>query len=337
VTEFEAAYYDGKSSARRSVHVRSYPGTLEIVGEGLRLEVSLQDIQVDPPIGATLRALHLPDGAELQTDDHAAVEELFPNASRFERWVNVLERSWAYALGGLVLLVLVAWWAVTDGLPRAAKAAARYVPPEVEVKLGDQALRGIDGRLCKPTALGAARRQQLREAFATITAGLDGGYRYRLELRKCGTMGPNAFALPGGAVVLTDELVELAENDAQISAVLAHEIGHVRHRHGLRIALQAAGLGALASALTGDATSITSLAVTVPTLLLQNGYSRGFEQEADDYAFQRLKEVGLSPRSFAEIISLLESQRTAGRWTGYLSTHPASASRIERAIAAASR
>src|SRR5207245_11457608 len=150
-----------------------------------------------------------------------------------------------------------------------------------------------------------------------LTAGLGDGYAYRLLPRACRGLGANAFALPGGAVVITDALVKLARNDDQITAVLAHEIGHVRHRHGLRIALQAAGLAAPAPALFGDATSITSLATTLPVALLQSGYSRELEAEADDYAFQRLREVGVSPKAFAEIMLLLEKsrQKTSGSET----------------------
>src|SRR4029077_985450 len=122
------------------------------------------------------------------------------------------------------------------------------------------------------TAIDSGKQGELRRNFTALTAGLGDGYAYRLEFRACKGMGPNAFALPGGAIVLTDDLVELAENDAQISAVLAHEIGHVRNRHGLRLALQATGLSALIAALAGDAVSITSLAATLPTALLQSGY-----------------------------------------------------------------
>ena len=158
-------------------------------------------------------------------------------------------------------------------------------------------------------------------------------------------MGANAFALPGGAVVLTDALVKLAQNDAQISAVLAHEVGHVRHHHGLRLAIQAAGLAALIATLAGDAVSITGLAVALPTALLQSGYSREFEDEADAYAFRRLKEIQLSPKYFAQILARIEESRNkdpdANRRSGperrrsdhgYLSTHPATAERIERAL-----
>ena len=147
------------------------------------------------------------------------------------------------------------------------------------------------------------------------------------------------FALPGGTLLMTDKLVRLAQNDDQISAVLAHEIGHVRHRHGLRLGLQAAGIAALSAALFGDAVSITGLAVTLPTAILQNGYSRELETEADDYAFVRLKEVGISPKAFAEMMELFEKQAheksPKGSAMDYLSTHPATANRIQRALEAA--
>jgi Zn-dependent protease with chaperone function len=337
VIEFEAAYYDGRTSARKPVHVRGYTLVIQIVGEGLRLDVPLGKVHVDPPVGGTRRALHLPDGAQLQTDDHAAVEALFPRAHALEGWVHGLERRWPYALAALVFAAAFAWWSAVDGLPRAAKIAAGFVPATAEAKLGEQTLSFFEGKVCRPSALGAARQQALQRRFATLTAGLADGYSYRLLPRDCRGVGANALALPGGAIVITDALVKLAQSDDQISAVLAHELGHVRYRHGLRMALQAAGLAALAAALFGDATSITSLATTLPTALLQSGYSRELETEADDYAFQRLREIGLSPKAFAEIMLLLEKaheKKSGGESKDYFSTHPATAKRIQRALSA---
>ena len=337
MTEFDAVYYDGRTSARKPVRVRGYTLVIQIVGEGLRLDIPLGKVRVDPPVGGTRRALHLPDGAQLQTDDHAAVETLFPRAHALEGWVHGLERRWPYALAALAVTVVFAWWSVVDGLPLAAKIVSGFVPVAWEAKLGEQTLEFFEGRLCRPSALGAARRQALQQRFARLTAGLADGYSYRLLPRDCRGVGANAFALPGGTVVMTDALVKLAQSDDQISAVLAHEIGHVRHRHGLRMALQAAGLAALAAALFGDATSITSLATTLPVALLQSGYSRELEAEADDYAFQRMTEIGLSPKAFAEIILLLEKDhksRSGGESKDYFSTHPATAKRIQRALSA---
>ncbi len=334
--EFDAVYYDGRTSARKPVRVRGLSHSLHITGAEVNREVLLAQVAPDAPLPGVARALRLPDGAQLQTADRAAVEALFPNAHRLEIWVHRLERRWPYALAGVAVVALFAGWLIADGIPLAAKFAAGFVPLGVEAKLGEQTLGAIDQPLCRPSRLDAARQQALRERFALLTAGLDDGYTYRLELRDC-RIGANAFALPGGAVLMTDALVKLATSDDQISAVLAHEIGHVRHRHGLRLGLQAVGVAALGAALLGDAVSISSLAFTLPTALLQNGYSRAFEAEADDYAFQRLKEVAISPKAFAEMMELFQKEHAnAGRDSkDYFSTHPATAKRIERALAAA--
>ena len=109
-----------------------------------------------------------------------------------------LERRWKHALTGLAVVVALSAWCVIYGLPLAAEFATGFVPPELEAKLGEQALSSIDGSLCAPSTLDAQRQQSLRASFGVLTAGLDDSYRYRLELRACGRMGPNAFALPGG-------------------------------------------------------------------------------------------------------------------------------------------
>ena len=342
MTEFNAIYYDGKTSARHAVSVRATAAGLRIAGEKVNLEVPLAGASVEAPIAGAARVIRLAGGAQLQTDNDDALDALFPHANRLERWVHGLERHWRHALAAVAVVVLGSAWCVIYGLPLAAALVARAVPPDAETALGNQALLAMDASLCAPSKLEAERQRELRAAFDTLTSGLDDGLRYRLELRSCDRIGPNAFALPGGNIVLTDGLVGIARNSAQISAVLAHEIGHARHHHGLRQALQAAGLAALISALAGDAATMTGLALAMPTLLLQNGYSRDFEDEADTYAFGRLKDIGLSPRDFAEILTLLDEfhskrlhieKSAAGKGDrDYLSTHPATARRIERAL-----
>jgi Zn-dependent protease with chaperone function len=334
--EFDAVFYDGKTSARRAVKVRALSHHLHISGPEVDQVVELGEVSVDEPLPGAPRSLRLPGDAQLQTGDHAAVEALFPEANRLESWVHGLERRWRYALGAVVVIALFSWWVIVDGVPLAARIAAGFVPASLEAQLGAQTLGAVDQALCKASKLEPARQRALRERFALLTAGVGDGYDYRLELRSC-SIGPNAFALPGGTIVLTDQLVKLAQNDEQVAAVLAHEIGHVRHRHGLRLGLQAAGVAALSAALLGDAVSITNLAIMLPSALLQSGYSREFETEADDYAFRRLRQISISPRAFAEMMELLEKEhrKRSGASMDYFATHPATAKRIERALNAA--
>lgn len=347
--EFDAIYYDGKTSARTLVHAQSLGKNLFVFGPDVTIKVPIGEVRADARIGSVRRTLNLPGGAQLQTDDHAALAALFPRVNRLETWVQKLEQRWHYVLAALVTIAVFSWWGVVHGLPLAAKIVTAWVPINVEAALGNQTLATVDKSICGPSQLSAERQQVLRSNFAVLTSGLNDGYNYRLEFRDCKGIGSNAFALPGGTIVITDALIKLAENDQQITAVLAHEVGHVRNRHGLRLVLQSAGAAALITALAGDAVSITALAVALPTLLLQTGYSREFETEADTYAFKRLKEIGLSPKYFAEMLTRLESEHAAKKQAAdeaksgkssdsspafdYLSTHPNTTERIQRALA----
>jgi predicted Zn-dependent protease len=340
VTEFDAVYFDGRTSARAPVRVHHDDGALRITGSGVDFAVALANVSVDARIGDAPRTIRLPDGAQLQTSDHAALAELFPRANPFEAWVQQLERHWGIALASIAIIAGAAWWGAVYGIPLAANAAARSIPQELEARLGDQTLAALDKSFCSASTLDDARKHSILGLFGKLTAG--DAAPYRLEFRACPRIGPNAYALPGGAIIVIDELVGLAANDREVAAVLAHEIGHVQHHHAMRLALQGAGVAALISVLAGDAVSITNIAIALPTLLLQTGYSREFETEADDFAFARLKAAGLSPNDFADIMTRLEQYQTkhAGaaaadpkgpRALDYLSTHPDTAQRVERA------
>lgn len=336
MTEFDAVYYDGRSAARAEVRVRVFGDRLQVLGDSVEVQVAIGDVEADSPIAGAPRSLRLPGGAQLRTAD-PAVDALFARRDRLETLVHVLERRWPYALGAFVLVVAFTWWAIAHGLPLAVEAIGQRIPVRADAAIGEQALSAIDARMCAPSRLSPQMQSGLQREFEKLTAGLDDGHAYRLHLRHCPAIGPNAFALPGGPIVLTDQLVRIGEGFLEMTAVLAHEVGHVRLRHGLRTLLQGAGLAALISTLAGDAAAITSVAVTLPTVLLQSGYSREFEDEADGFALQRMKEIGVSPRAYADILKRIEKKRPAkGAATArdYFSTHPLTAARIERALAA---
>jgi Zn-dependent protease with chaperone function len=161
-----------------------------------------------------------------------------------------------------------------------------------------------------------------------------------LEFRKSEMLGANALALPGGTVVVTDELVRMMDNDDQVMAVLAHEVGHVAHRHLTRQLLQSSIVAVAASMLLGDVSGISGLAATVPTYLLTASYSRDFEREADAFAVRLLQRTGRSPALYADALERMQKHAEAheGREPAiakYLSTHPDTDERIRAARDAA--
>jgi Zn-dependent protease with chaperone function len=115
-------------------------------------------------------------------------------------------------------------------------------------------------------------------------------------------------------MVMTDELVELVgRDDKVITAVLAHELGHVRHRHGIRMLIQATALSGLAAMVVGDFSTVLA---GVPVLLGQASYSRDAEREADQEAVRILKSAGISPAVMVTMFEKIAAQRNEAAKSG---------------------
>jgi Zn-dependent protease with chaperone function len=337
----QARYFDGKSSAAREVVLELDPRLgLVVQGEGVHAAWSLDEVRVSERIGASRRRLTFPDGSQCETADNDAVDTLFeshtPAAGRLlHRW----ESGFRYAAAALVITAVAAWAAVVWGIPALAKHAAFALPAATETLLGRDALATLDKIALRPSKLPEARQRELRDRYARMTAGIDGAGAYRLEFRDGGRIGANALALPAGIIVVTDQLVALAKDDRELEAVLAHEIGHLRQRHMLRLVMQSSAAVVLIAMMTGDLSSLTSLAAAAPAFLVQASYTRDFEREADDFALAWLQQNKVPPEMFGAILQRLEdSHRKDGKAGGkdegisdYLSTHPSTRERVERA------
>ncbi len=334
MTPFRARYYDGKTSQQREVRIWAEPsGRLRVIGEGIDFSCPIAEVRPSPRVGNTKRHLQFPDGSQCETADNDAVDAIFATlpSEAPGRLIHLWESRYAYALFALALTGAALWAGIVYGIPALAKEVASILPPSIETAIGRDALAGLDRVLLTPSKLPPARQEKMRALFAKMISGIEGADGYRLELRSSKRLGANAFALPSGEVVVTDQLVELAKKDDELVAVLAHEIGHLRQRHGLRRLLQDSATVLLIAAVTGDLTSIVSLASALPAILLQAKYSRDFEREADEFALDYMKRHDIPPESFGAILLRMEARRgAAGDIPDYLSTHPATRERAER-------
>ena len=334
-----ARWYDGKTSQGRSVVLSPEPPhRLRVTGDGIDFSRSLAEVRPSTRVGNTRRHLYFADGSQCETEDNDAVDALFAGArtGAAGRMIHRLESSLRYVLLACVLTAVLLWAGIAYVIPAAAKQIAFSLPASVEQTLGQDALAGLDRVLLEPTRLPPKRQAELATLFAGMTSAIPGAGDYRLELRASSRIGANALALPSGIVVVTDPLVGLAANDGELIAVLAHEIGHLRQRHSLRSLLQASATTVLLVVITGDVGSVASLAATLPAVLLQSRYSRDFEREADDFAFDYMKRRSIPTQSLSDILLRMEKERAGGGPTNgkphaelpdYLSTHPPSRER----------
>lgn len=334
-------YYDGKRSKRHSVTLRLHADQLEIAGSEIDNVWPLSEVRISTPLGSMKRSLYLPDGSKCDFADKAfaRLAEQRQGKGRFFDGVHRWENSLKLTFTALIITVALVLGFIQFGIPVLAEQAAYAIPPTTETTLGQETLQILDRVMFTPTELDAERQTQLVLLFAQVVAALDATERpYKLELRSSPKIGANAFALPGGTVIMTDELVEMAEHDDEIAAVLAHEVGHVRHRHAMRQVIQGSAVGLVVATLTGDVFSATSMAAALPTMLVDAKFSRDMELQADDVAVEYLLQQGDTVEHFAAILTRMEqvfaekhgTEAEKGSSANYFSSHPATQERIER-------
>lgn len=235
-----------------------------------------------------------------------------------------------------IVVVLVGGFAfVKYGIPALSKPITASIPLSVDQRLGSETLEAMDQRFVKPSKLSEERQQALRAAFAKLPRNTN--REYELLLRNTGKMA-NAFALPNGTVVMTDALVELADNDVQLQSIMLHEIGHVEHRHSMQMLVRQAGLSLVLLLITGDVNAASNIIILLPGWLAQASYSQSLEWEADTYALEEMQARGLDTNAFANIMSKLdedvgEREKESNEGSeifDYLSTHPPTRERIAR-------
>lgn len=361
----DADYYDGKSARRTAATIVVVGDVVVVAREGGSSEYALPAVRVQPQIKGTPRRIDFPDGSAAVVSDHAAVESAFGVGSA-QTLAHRLESHLGFVFTALIGVAVAVALGYFYGVPWVAREIARRLPDGIESQIAEAGIKSLDQAIFEPSTLDADLRAETAAAFAELRAATDLPATVRLEFRDGGWIGANALALPGGVVVVTDQLVNAMPGVNETAAVLAHELGHVQHRHSLRHLLQDSISALAAAAIYGDVASLTGLAVTAPTVLAHNGYSRDFEREADAFAFGLLKKTGRSPKAFAAAMRALEKSHLAGRtgskWrkriglpeskpsppeapdppdaggknsdVGYLSTHPATEERIRAAEAA---
>jgi Zn-dependent protease with chaperone function len=279
--------------------------------------------------------LLIPPFGTLRTVELDAVDAWFAhldlsgerNKKRAPAWV------WAWGILGTILLAIVL--TIWLGLPWLARLVSERIPAEWEKSLAAGTLSSLESDGFKVSEVPVMEQARYRELFAKLTKGISYNNPVTLEFRSWSD--PNAFAIPGGTIVVTDQMLKLMATDDEFMAVMAHEIGHLEKRHGIRSVLQQGGAWMVLSTLLGDSSGLANVANALPTVLIDSAYSRDFEREADEYAFVRLKAAGISPRAFASLMRKLQSaSETSGpNAIKYFSSHPATDERIAAAEKAA--
>ena len=321
----QALWFDGRRSKPHAAWVTIQPGphgpsltvrpmdgataSLQLSAKQVRWPESWRANQGDQAL-----LVDLGDHGSLAVQDAQAWQAAVLAAGGRPSLAARLQASWPTLLLACAVAVGALWAFYRFATPWAATQLARFVPLSMEEQISKQYLAQLDERLLKPSRLPPARQQQLRQGFDELVRHLTPDHmryahykpNYRLEFRH--GMGANAFALPGGTIVMTDDIVKEAQRlkmpDDALLGVLAHEIGHVADRHTSRTVLQQGVLQTGMALALGD---VSSIFATMATGLTSLSYSRSHETEADCFAVAVMQRAGKSTQPMGDLLLGLDS------------------------------
>jgi predicted Zn-dependent protease len=341
--DWEAAYLDGRTAARRraTVHITRTGLDVAVAEGGARFFWPFREIRQTQGTysGEQVRLERGGDLPEVlligDVGFLSAARTASPDASHLHDPSRRRFRA-GLTFGALVTAVALALAIYYVGIPAFAQVAAARVPVSWEERLGTAIVDHFApaSRRCDDPV-----RQARIDAIVTqLTAkARPQPYTFRVTVVNSGIV--NAVAAPGGNIILFRGLLERTDNAEELAGVLAHEVEHVLHRHVTRAIFQQASTGVLMAALVGDVSSVVAYGLEGARTLGNLQMSRAAESEADHDGIQLLQDAGIDTAGMITFFEkLMERERKgADIVPRYLRTHPTTAERIAtlRALAAA--
>ncbi|PVE26211.1 metalloendopeptidase [Microvirga sp. KLBC 81] len=332
----DAVFYDGVSAQRRAVTLNITASSLDIheggewiaswpVAEVRRKDAPDSILRLTREGGPDLARLDVTDPA-----DRASIRlhcHRLDNRDQRERTARIVFWSAAASIS-IILCVLFL-------IPLLAEKLTPLIPVEYEQRIGkavDNQVRAIfRGKICEAPE-GVAALQALTERLRKAR-GID----VPLEVAVLESKVPNAIALPGGRIYFFKALLDEAESVDEVAGVLAHEIGHVVSRDGLRKLVQSSGTSYLFGLLFGDVTGGGAI-VLASRYLVDSAYSREAEAAADDFAGKTMISLGRPAHPMALLLKRIEADEDDDEDEGggnergipaFLSTHPITDQRLK--------
>jgi len=340
--DWDAHYLDGRSPIRRPARVTIGQAGLEITlpEGGTSFRWPLSEVRQTQGFfaGEEVRLERGDRGEALLVGDLAflsALRAAAPHAAG--AFHDPRRRHWQ---PGVALLAALAAVGVTLGLyfwgiPALAGIAAARVPVSWEVALGETVIKQLapPSRRCADPA----RQRHIDEIVAVLLRPLpDPRYPFRVTVVDHPMV--NAFATPGGFIVVFRGLLERTENAEELAGILAHEIQHVLHRDSTRAILRNASTGILIAALVGDVSGVVAFGVESARMLGDLRHSREAEHEADRDGMRMLHAAAVDPGGMLAFFRAMQKlEGTSPTGARYLSTHPAAGDRLQALTALAAQ
>ena len=265
---------------------------------------------MEPPLGSQPRKIYWPEGHMFQTDENAALTAMLPKTGW--SFISALEKFGPHLLPLAIATPFIAYGVYRLVMPMFITMALGLTPTSVVHQMDRSTIKTLDRFATAESKLPEETQERLTEVFNELVAHGAGERtarppKYRLLFRG-GKMGPNAFALPGGTIVITDDLVKMfPDNEDALAGVLGHEIGHVEMEHSLRRLYRAVGVATMVTLMAGDAGPMIEDILLEGGALLSLSFSRHQETESDNFSVDLMHEIGRDPAAMAAFFEKVEN------------------------------
>jgi Zn-dependent protease with chaperone function len=289
----------------------------------------LQDLQIDATTGTTARKLTFLNGTVFETSDYSGFEQIEGN-SRSAR-LHRLEQFGPHLFGFSIACLAGAYLLWRYGLDILATLAVALTPNIVVEQIDRGTLQSIDYLLAQPSGLDKGKQDDVRLIYERLIAALPekerGSRDFALRFRQMPSVGPNAFALPGGTMVITDDLIRQFPDKDIIAGILGHEVGHVVEEHGLRRLYRSLGAYVLVALLAGETGPLMEDLLLEGNALLALSYSRKQEISADRFGLSLSYYAGFDPAGLKEFFEAISEK--SDQEMQWMSSHPSHENRVK--------
>ncbi len=334
----KAVYFDGKSSKPYLVTVvRSGGGLVISTPESTEINAFWNSEEIRTESFATGKKVLLSYGEfpfqrlELTGEGvDVFMKEVLQNESFVKKYQHTITRTSPLKLvfGSIAVLGLVIYSYIFHISPYIGEQAVKLVPLSVETKVGEVMYNNMSYIIDKDDA----KSDLLLEFFDAC--GFQSDYNIRIDYSKNNMV--NAFAVPGGQIVVFEGLIRQTECWDELAALMGHELAHVNERHSFKQLARSITGYLLLSVLTGDVAGVSSVILENASAINDMANSRKHEKEADMVGLEYLKQSKIRPQAMIDLFKRLmeesgeeEITEEIGSSLEYLSTHPLTTNRMD--------
>lgn len=326
---FKARYYKGQRGSFEEVEIIISPGELIInKADGQSFYWTLLKIKAHPENDINKSYLSYTDEygpSHLEILGQNFWNELRSRTQVFDQVKPSNRYSGCYKFVGLSIILLVGFWIIYAALlPKLVDKAASAIPYSWEEEMGGPIFTQV-----RATEKIDSLKSVIIDSFFQQLSW-DSLFPSRVHFSNSEVV--NAFALPGGNIIVYSGLLNKMESYTELVALLGHEYGHIERRHIMRGMVQSLSTYAAVSLLLGDVTAISAVFMEQANRIYNLKYSRAYETESDEFGFQKMKEEGIDPRGIISLFERLKDNTdsvSVSSIPDFLSTHPGVEERIK--------